>query len=91
MMGFCDKVDMYLDSAALDLLNENVVICKRYFSVGQYLVRLEPPVRCHEISPYLDAEWRWDVWMDDTWKTIMTMMLLELDEDPQCFDHLKPT
>ncbi len=86
MMEFCDKVDMYLDSA-LDLLNENVVICKWF----EYLVRLEPPVRYHEISPYLDTEWRWDVWMDDAWKTDMTMMLLELDEDPQRFDHLKPT
>ena len=85
MMDFSEQLDMYLDPA-MALLKENMVICTWF----EYLVRLQPPVRYHEISQYLDTEWRWDTWIDDAWKTNMIMMLLELEEDPHCFDYLKP-
>ncbi len=85
MMDFSQQVEKYLEPALL-LLDENSVI-GTWFG---YLGKVQPVVRYHEISPYLDTDWRWDTWIDDDWKLDMTMMLLELDEDPHCFDYKLP-
>ena len=85
MTEFPVLLEMYLDPA-LAILEENVVIGTWF----EYLARLQPKVRYHEISEYLDTNWRWDIWINDDWKLNMTMMLLELEENPYCFDYLIP-
>ncbi len=85
MTPFSEQVDLYLETA-LTVLNENLVILTWF----DYLVKVQPQVRYHEISQYLNINWRWNTWIDDTWKANMALMLQELEEDPYCYDPILP-
>ncbi len=85
MTEFPFQLEMYLDPA-LAMLEENVVLGTWF----EYLAKLHPKVRYYEISQYLDTHWRWDVWINDDWKANMTMLLIDLEDNPYCFEYLIP-
>ena len=85
MTPFDDLVCVWFDTA-LDMLDESKPM-ELWFT---YLARLQPKVRYHEISPFLDVDWRWDSWINEEWKQSLTEKLGVLYENPDFLEALVP-
>ncbi len=85
MTPFDDLVEFWFD-IALDKLDESKAI-ELWFV---YLARVQPKVRYHEMSPFLDVDWRWDCWIDEDWKQDLTEKLGVLHENPSFLEELVP-
>ncbi len=85
MTPFSDHVVTWLETA-LDNLDESKAV-ELWFI---YLARVTPKVRYHEISPFLDMDWRWGSWIDEIWKQDVTEKLVVLNENPNFLDELVP-
>ena len=77
MMTFEEQVDMWFNEA-LTKVDEDLVLGKWFGSIGG----LYPPVRYHEISRYIDPEYRIDEWRDEIWKNDVKLKLLSLEFYP---------
>ena len=76
VMAFEDQVYHWFDEA-MTLVDEDVVIGKWLGNLGN----LQPTVQYHDVSRYLDPEFRLE-WTDTEWKADVKQKLISLEHHP---------
>ena len=77
MMPFEEQVHRWFDEA-LNSVNEDVVIGSWFGTLGS----IQPSVRYHEVSKYLNTDYRLIEWRNAAWKEDVKEKLISLEHQP---------
>ena len=77
LMPFADQVNQWFDDA-LSIVDMDVVIGNWLGNLGGFT----PSVRYHEVSRYLDPDYRMNEWIDTQWKDDVKDKLIALEHHP---------
>ena len=77
MMPFEEQVHRWFDEA-LDTVDEDIIIGSWFGSLGI----IHPSVRYHEVSKYLNTDYRLIEWRDNAWKEEVKEKLISLEHHP---------